>query len=95
MKRKYWLWGGFLSIGILLGIMLLSAVWAGILGGSSISRILIQVAIFVLGYLDFLSLVLCKGVCEGENGMAHIITIFPSFFIIGAVLGWGYSKIKN
>lgn len=45
--------------------------------------------------IDFISLIICKGICEGEMGMIQVYTILPSYFLIGALIGWFIGKIKS
>ena len=44
---------------------------------------------------DFLSWIPCKGFCEGEEGMVKLITTIPSFFLLGALIGFIVGKIRN
>jgi hypothetical protein len=49
---------------------------------------------FFFSSLDFLSVIWCSGVCTGWNSLIQIITVWPSFFIIGSLIGVILSKYK-
>ena len=46
-------------------------------------------------FFDFLSWPFCGGFCVGEEGMIQFITTIPSFFVIGAIIGWIVGKIRS
>ena len=88
-KWPYWLKGGIISLGYIviayILAFLVSLVFKSI--GTPIYR-------FVT-FFDFLSMLFCKGVCRGWEGLIQIYTIWFSYIIIGFFLGWVYGKIKS
>ncbi len=43
---------------------------------------------------DFIGLFICSGVCGAWN-FTNLFTIWPSYFIIGSLLGWVYGRSKQ
>ena len=46
-------------------------------------------------YTDYLSFMVCRGICYGFGAIIHIITMWPSWFIAGAFLGLIVDRIKS
>lgn len=89
--KRYWLRGGVTGVGVafaLLAIMFISDAYMQSLFW------LFKIVEFI-AQLDFISLFVCEGFCTGYANFTHLFFIWPSFFIIGAISGLIYGKIKN
>jgi hypothetical protein len=59
-----------------------------------ISNILIWIPDRLLK-LDFISLLVCNGRCKGFDTLVEFLTVWPSFTIIGALIGTLYGALKK
>jgi len=83
----YWLKGGVIGLAFIILLEIINLL---------LSFLVIHLP-FINAFenIDIFSLILCRGFCSGENRMVQLITIWPSYFIIGAIIGWIIGKIKQ
>jgi hypothetical protein len=100
---KYWLKGGVFGIITPCVAFVIFAIIGMIIGSAPpggqnegfIRGFVGPTFIFLWDILDFLAILFCKGFCIGEESMIKLFTTLPSFFIIGAIIGWIVGKIKS
>lgn len=97
--KPYWLKGAVIGIVVAISMYVLFLVGNEMCASGTISGLGVDQCYGTVNFMidltlvfDFLSLIACNGVCKGWGGIVHIVTLWPSFFIIGAVLGWIYGR---
>ena len=99
---KAWLKGGFISAILFIFMIFIFPKLIFFFVGSnvrgttagSISQVFTPIWDFIIN-MDFLALPFCRGFCSGEEGMIHLLTSIPSFFLIGALVGWIVGRVKK
>jgi hypothetical protein len=93
----YWLRGGIIGIIVMISYAVLGWVVTRImlLTIGDIPKGLPDIMYMIGSTPDFLAMIVCKGYCIGEEGMAGIITAPISWFIDGAIIGFIVGKIKS
>lgn len=94
----YWLRGGIISLFILIFVLILTLIFFYIYPSPQLNETvnLIRTLFDSIYYPDFISTFLYKGSCHGEGCVFGLLLTLPiSYFIIGAIIGWIYGKIKS
>ncbi|MCX6717859.1 MAG: hypothetical protein NTU76_04290 [Candidatus Taylorbacteria bacterium] len=83
MNKKYWLWGAIIGIIISFGAFY----YLDNIGDSAFVNIPFFPAIIVS--------LLLFGLNDGSSGLGPLLVFLVYGFIVGAIIGWLYGKIKN
>lgn len=101
----WWLWGGLFGVLVLSSVVfllpfLMSEIFCSHSGPGprNIGFLCADVPRFLLTLVfvfDFLGSLLCSGVCRGEENMARIFSVIPSFFLLGVAVTYIVRKVRR
>ena len=87
-----WVKGGIIGLGIALILFIIIILIPGTTHSSTVLKDSIAK---IAQSLDWILFILNGGYCDGMSCIFMMFTIWPSYFCIGALIGWIVGKIKS